>query len=184
MKGHFKIAHSIWVHPANRHNRLGAIFRSVVWWLGPLRKSKEICIPAFGYKLFLCPDAVFSRSYVYYTAFKDYDMMTFIQRYLRPGDIFIDAGANIGVYTLLARSIVGQDGHIHAFEPVPETLARLKKNIRDNNLENVTIYPLALGESTENLKFTCTEDATNHAVSDDENLIIRENNQVFTIVER
>jgi FkbM family methyltransferase len=58
-------------------------------------------------------------------------------QFLRPGLTVIDAGANVGQYTLLAATGVGPSGTVHAFEPVPETFARLQQNIADNALTNV-----------------------------------------------
>ena len=40
---------------------------------------------------------------------------------LRPGDVFVDCGANIGLHTILAASLVGSGGHVFAFEPVAPT---------------------------------------------------------------
>src|SRR3989304_509633 len=48
------------------------------------------------------------------------------RKYLRPGDIFMDIGANIGYFTLLAASCVGPAGHVHSFEPNPETFKGLQ----------------------------------------------------------
>jgi len=94
--------------------------------------------------------------------------MHFIQRYLRPGDNFIDIGSNIGQYSLLASSVVGSSGSVSAFEPVPQTLDRLKENIDRNHLTQVTIFPMALGEKSEFIEFTIVGDAVSHISSPDE----------------
>nr|WP_275335106.1 FkbM family methyltransferase [Nodosilinea sp. TSF1-S3]MDF0368153.1 FkbM family methyltransferase [Nodosilinea sp. TSF1-S3] len=92
--------------------------------------------------------------------------MSFIQRYLKENDFFIDAGANIGVYSLLASSLVGLEGCVYSFEPVPTTFHRLQKNIAQNRIKNIKSFQVALGEKTEQLQFTVDEDETNHVVSD------------------
>lgn len=52
---------------------------------------------------------------------------------LGQGGVFIDIGANVGLYTLTAaRALAGQPGRIVAFEPNPPTLERLKTNIAAN----------------------------------------------------
>lgn len=61
----------------------------------------------------------------------------FIRRHLKPGMIFFDVGSNVGYYTLLAAPIVGQDGKVHAFEPVSEQHADLRANVERNQLQNV-----------------------------------------------
>ncbi|MBE9158409.1 FkbM family methyltransferase [Nodosilinea sp. LEGE 06152] len=157
---------SIWNHPSNHENRLGAVLRSASQYYTCLVKGQEIRIPAFGYNLFLDPKADFSRSYIYYTALKDYHGMNFIRRYLKTDDFFIDAGANIGIYSLLASSLVGIKGCVYSFEPIPSTFRRLQKNITQNNITNIKSFQIALGESFEQLKFTLDQDETNHVVPD------------------
>lgn len=76
----------------------------------------------------------------------DYREMSFILRYLRPGDTFLDVGANVGVYTLLAAGLVGPNGVIHAFEPGSLALLRLRENVALNKLKNVQIHEQALAD--------------------------------------
>ena len=49
--------------------------------------------------------------------------------YIKRGDTVVDCGANIGYYTNFFRAIVGKQGSVHAFEPVPSTFEYLTKNI-------------------------------------------------------
>ncbi len=55
-----------------------------------------------------------------------------VQRFLKPGDTFLDAGANIGYFTVLAAACVGAQGQVYAFEPEPRNYALLQKNIELN----------------------------------------------------
>ena len=48
---------------------------------------------------------------------------------LRKGDVVIDGGANMGYYTLVAAGLVGKNGHVHSFEPIPATALALRANI-------------------------------------------------------
>ena len=66
---------------------------------------------------------------------------------LRPGDVFVDIGANIGYYTLLASSRVGPRGRVIALEPGRGNLSLLRANVADNSLANVTIVAAAAGQS-------------------------------------
>ena len=65
---------------------------------------------------------------------------------LRPGEIVIDVGAHVGLLSILSRLAVGTDGVIHAFEPLPETYARLRDNIVLNGYTNVFAHPQALSD--------------------------------------
>ena len=57
-----------------------------------------------------------------------------IDEILRPGDTFVDVGANFGLHTLLGASKVGKGGQVIAIEPVPANIALLRKNIRLNGM--------------------------------------------------
>jgi FkbM family methyltransferase len=76
----------------------------------------------------------------------------FVENYLRPGMVAIDAGANIGWYTLAMARAVKDTGMVYAFEPALEELTRLTSNVQLNEMKNVRIKPLALasgvGQST------------------------------------
>lgn len=69
-----------------------------------------------------------------------------IQRLLRPGDLFIDAGANLGFYSVLASRLVGPTGHVVAIEMMPDTAAMLRDHIAMNGLGNVTLVERALSD--------------------------------------
>jgi len=66
---------------------------------------------------------------------------------LSPGDVCIDVGASIGYYTLLASLLVGEEGHVYAFEPAPEAYEALLANVRLNGLANVTAQATAVGSA-------------------------------------
>jgi FkbM family methyltransferase len=69
-----------------------------------------------------------------------------IRARLRSGDVFVDAGANIGVFTVLAGNIVGPAGKVIAIEMIPETAARLRRHVAMNQLSNVSIVERALSD--------------------------------------
>jgi FkbM family methyltransferase len=73
---------------------------------------------------------------------------------LKPGDVFYDVGANVGVVSMLAArranaGAAGQGGvEIHAFEPEPRNFAQLSKNLEKNAVRRVRPHKLALGATT------------------------------------
>src|SRR6185312_8497302 len=73
--------------------------------------------------------------------------LRFIQERLRPGDVFVDIGANGGIYTVIAAKKVGASGRVLAFEPGPRNLELLKRNLALNGLTNVTIVPKAVSNT-------------------------------------
>lgn len=68
------------------------------------------------------------------------------QMLLEPGDVFIDGGAHIGMFSLIAAAAVGETGRVIACEPVPETLQLLQRNIAINRFHWIETHNLALGE--------------------------------------
>jgi FkbM family methyltransferase len=70
-----------------------------------------------------------------------------LRTYLRAGDTFVDAGANIGFYTVLAAALVGPGGKVIAIEMMPDTAAILRAHIALNGIGNVTVVESALSNS-------------------------------------
>jgi FkbM family methyltransferase len=65
---------------------------------------------------------------------------------MKEGDLFVDVGANIGVYALHAARRVGEKGKVFAFEPTPETFSDLQQNVQSNRCLNVTCEKIALAD--------------------------------------
>jgi len=70
---------------------------------------------------------------------------SFFRCYLKPGDVCIDVGANIGYLTLLSSVLVGATGKVYAFEPNPKIYRYLQTNIALNQIGNVTSFNVAVG---------------------------------------
>jgi len=72
---------------------------------------------------------------------------------LRPGIVFYDLGANIGLFSLLAARLVSPTGRVISFEPDPDTAARLERNIARNGYENMTVVQAGVSSTTEKRSF-------------------------------
>ncbi len=83
-------------------------------------------------------------------------------RLLKPGMTVIDAGANIGQYTLLAATLVGDRGSVHSFEPVPATFEKLSQHVAANHLGNVSINQVALWNQPTVLTLGLADDMVNN----------------------
>lgn len=68
----------------------------------------------------------------------------FINRYIKPGDVCIDVGANIGLFSAQFARMVSPSGRVYAFEPSPHFRTVLQHTLQHNGLENVTVFPYAL----------------------------------------
>lgn len=71
--------------------------------------------------------------------------LTHVLPSLRPGDVFVDLGANSGIFTIFAAKRVGPEGRVLAVEPMPEMLENLRFNVCANAFTNVAIFPTAVG---------------------------------------
>lgn len=69
-----------------------------------------------------------------------------LQQFLKPGDCFVDVGANIGLMSVFASQCVGKTGKVVAFEAHPETYGLLKDNISLNEITNIETNAFALGD--------------------------------------
>jgi FkbM family methyltransferase len=70
----------------------------------------------------------------------------FLRRWLRQGDVMLDVGAHVGLFTLYAARLVGPSGVVHSFEPVPYNYERLAQNVALNGLGNVRLNRAAVGD--------------------------------------
>jgi FkbM family methyltransferase len=69
----------------------------------------------------------------------------FLQKWLRPGDIALDVGANVGLLTVPMAKAVGEKGQVFAFEPIEENVRNLNSNLDANDLCNVVLANCAVG---------------------------------------
>jgi FkbM family methyltransferase len=81
-----------------------------------------------------------------------------VREILRPGDTFIDVGADFGWYSVIGSKAVGPTGRVIAFEPVPSNLEFLRRNVAANGCANVQIEPMALSNKSEQLTFHLSSD--------------------------
>ncbi len=65
---------------------------------------------------------------------------------LRPGDVVLDVGANVGFLTVLAARLVGPSGQVVAFEPVPANARQVRRNAALNRQAQVRVVEAAVGE--------------------------------------
>jgi FkbM family methyltransferase len=76
------------------------------------------------------------------------ETLSMITQHLRPGDVFVDVGANIGVFTLPAAKCVGDNGRVIAAEASGEVFHYLKRNVEANNAHQVTPLNCAICDFT------------------------------------
>lgn len=128
---------------------------------------------ARGLRMKLCPFYMIDREIL---AFGQYDaaLHAFYDRFVQPGMVCLDVGANIGDSTLHLAQRVGDAGHVHAFEPAPLPYGRLCEHISVNRLTHrATAHELALSDRTGKAEFaTAGHDVENQGMG---SLVSRDN---------
>ncbi len=88
-----------------------------------------------------------------YTSFKnrqDAFELKLLEKYVKPGDVVLDIGANIGYYALILSELVGKKGRVHCFEPDTKNYGHLEKATLPSG--NIFINNKAAGSKTETIK--------------------------------
>jgi FkbM family methyltransferase len=100
-----------------------------------------------------------------YCGLHEFEDMGLVMHLLRPGDLFVDVGANIGSYTILAAAVCG--AKVLSVEPIACTFENLLDNIRVNRVENlVNARKVGLGSSSGELTFSSSLDTVNRVVDE------------------
>src|ERR1043165_8265108 len=84
--------------------------------------------------------------------------LSFVRRHLKPGMVFLDVGANGGIFTVLAGKRLGPTGRVHAFEPGEAAQVLLRQNIALNELSNVAVYEGAVSNHCGSTKLAVAQD--------------------------
>lgn len=93
------------------------------------------------------------------------DKQQLFAQHVKPGDVVLDIGANVGFYTLLSSELVGSGGKVVAFEPVPRNLKFLHEHIKVNALGNVEVIEAAVGEAPGEITFDDTSGSATGKIS-------------------
>ena len=108
------------------------------------RSARLVEVEAYGFRFAIdSSDRQVSLSLLLHGSYEPEESTLFEQTVL-PGMVVVDAGANIGVYTLLAARAAGPAGRVIAFEPDPHTFEILSENVSRNGLSNVVLVNGAL----------------------------------------
>jgi len=152
-------------HPANRGRRARALVLYVTWqvWERLVRRPWTIRLGK-ARRLRLYPHSTVA-ALVLYCRINDYEELSFVRDYLEPGDLFVDVGANVGVYSLWASETDGVD--VVAFEPSSATHARTVENVELNGLvDRVRVVRKAVGAEPGLSRLTKGLDAMNRVTAD------------------
>ena len=164
------ILNAIHAHPLASKHKSKAYFNLVKWQVSQLFSPGIKKINFIGNTVLLINKGMTGATGNIYCGLHDFEDMGFLLHFLREGDLFIDIGANVGSYSVLASGYCKAKSI--AYEPLPHTFEHLKKNIEANNIFHlVKLKNTAVGSQKGTLKFTTNFDTVNHvlAASDKKN---------------
>jgi FkbM family methyltransferase len=154
-------------HPLNKSKRIVAIIDFIRWQIGSRLISGSVIFDWVNGSKLIARTGETGATGNIYLGLHEFPDMAFLLHALRKDDLFVDIGANIGSYTVLASAVIGS--RTICFEPVPSTYERLMANIRINNIER-KVLPLniALGNSKGETHFSSDKNCKNHVIADKE----------------
>lgn len=76
----------------------------------------------------------------------------YLEKFLDPEGVFIDVGANTGIYTIKAAKHFNKKGTVLAIEPFPDIMATLFQSVRENNFNNVRLRNFCISDRTQSTK--------------------------------
>ena len=151
MKAVINLARFFASHPLTHTAPIKAWQRWLSWQIKS-RLRGEVIVPWIGGQLLAVRRGMTGATGNVYAGLHEFADMMFLLHFLRERDLFLDIGANVGAYTVLASGVCR--AVTFAFEPDPDTVRALRRNIAVNSLEKlVTLHALALGDHEDDVPF-------------------------------
>ena len=169
----------LWRHPLASRNRAAAFTRWLRWQIGSHILQGEAVVPFVQGSKLLVRRGMAGATGNIYTGLHEFEDMAFTLHFLRRDDLFVDAGANVGVYTVLAATT---GARCVSIEPIPATHSDLVANILLNGFnDRVRTHQVGLGATPGVAEFTSDLDAMNHVVAANESARNRVQVQITTL---
>lgn len=149
-----------WRHPANRGHRLRSTLSAVRFQVGGRVFGRRARAPVGDRSVIEADAHVYHSARAKYANPVDWNEMHAWKRALGPGSLFVDVGANVGLYTIWS---IEAGAEVIAVEPSRIARERLASNLKLNGYE-AEIVPAALGEAEGTLRLTTELDNQNHLV--------------------
>jgi FkbM family methyltransferase len=151
-------------HPLNKKNKLKAVLRFITWQINCILNPYPIVYLFTDKSKLIIQKGMTGATGNLYCGLHEYQDMFFLLHFLRRDDLFVDIGANIGSYSVLASAHV--ETLCISIEPVPSTYIHLINNIQINNIQSrVKPLNIALGSKEGVVNFTKNYDTTNHVAT-------------------
>ncbi len=139
-------------HPVTRDRQGAALMRYLRWQIAARAHGGPMIVPFVAPARLIVSKGDFGLTGNVYFGLAEMPEMAFVLHYLRPNDLFVDIGANLGSYSVLAAKVAG--ARVVAFEPIEAAAALMRDQLRLNDIaDRVEIRPLALGPTIATVQF-------------------------------
>ena len=150
-------------HPLGRRDRLGTFKRIFQWQIGSRILNASTAMPFVNGIRLLTSTGMHGATGNIYVGLMEFEDMAFVLHFLREGDEFIDVGANVGVYSLLAAASGAKS---LALEPITATYEQLLDNLYLNRfLDKIDAKNIGVGSQEGELQFSTQSGPTNHVLA-------------------
>jgi FkbM family methyltransferase len=164
----FGLANFVLNHPLSRGRKFANLVRLARWQIGARLVPGPVAAQFVNGAMILARPGMAGATGNVYVGLHEFEDMSFVLHFLRPEDLLVDVGANIGSYSILAASGIGS--RAIAFEPDGTAFDWLTRNIRLNGVGHlVEAHRQAVGESPGVVCMTLGHDTVNHVVALGEN---------------
>jgi len=130
----------------------------------PDSQIKYVLVELDKFKIYVSPDDWAVGRIIWEKREYEPRVTAALRKILEPGMVFVDVGANIGYFSLMAAQIVGNQGRVISFEPNQNNCGLLYLSAQSNNFENIDLYPYAAAEKE--ATFLYDHLASNGVISD------------------
>jgi len=166
-----KILRYIYLHPLNSKKKFSALLRFLRWQIGSRLVPFPILYPYTENSKLQVVRGLTGATGNLYCGLHEFQDMGFLLHFLRPNDIFVDIGANVGSYTVLASAEIG--AKTISVEPALIAYKYLIENVCINNINGlVETFNICLGSTTSRINFTKSLDTVNHVAVGEEGDVI------------
>lgn len=150
-------------HPIGRRKPFAVMNRWFRWQFGSRILGWPVICPFVGQSRLIVSHGMHGATMNLYVGLHEFNDMSFVVHALRSEDLFVDVGANVGTYSVLAGGIGAQ---VIAVEPVPSTFEALNDNIRLNCLEDqIFTYNMGLASKVGELLFSTQHGPKNQVIN-------------------
>jgi FkbM family methyltransferase len=158
----------LWRHPLARGRRWATLRRFLAWQVASRVFPGESIVPFVDGSRLIVARGRHAATGNLYVGLHEFVEMAFTLHALRAEDLFVDVGANVGAYTLLASACAG--ARTLAFEPAEQAFGQLRDNVRLNAIEcRVRCLRVGLGARAGTVSFSRDEGSRNRVLADTAN---------------